>query len=701
MTFLNPAVLFGLLAASIPIIIHLLNLRKLKKIEFSTLQFLKELQKNKIRKIKIKQWLLLALRVLIILAIVTAFARPTLVGVSIGGTTSAAKTTAIFILDDTFSMSVVDQNGSYFNQAKEAIKNILTQFEEGDEFGLVLVSHQPDEIEMTSNLKKFEQEIEATNISFASGKLNNAIIKASQLIGDAKNFNKEIYLFTDFQKGRLANEDEIIDLKEQLGEQVRLYSFNYSGKEVFNFGIDELKINTQIFEKDKPVKFDAEVKNYSERAKENLVVSLFIDGERLAQQSLNLNPGESKTASLEAPAKKFGYSEALVEIEEDDILQDNNRFSSFFIPEKIPVLILADNLDDTKLIDAALKSVSESGYFDITIKKTEQISGLQLNNFQVIILLSDNFADAQVKLNQFLSSGKGIIIFPSSATDGTGFNSSLSSIGISSVGSFVKMDNGQSIHFSETDFNHPLFQNIFMDEKKKQIESPEIYSYFKINSGGKGKSIIKLEDESSFLSEYSISDGKVLLFSSSPVFSWSDFPIKGIFAPLVTKSVMYLSPYNKSEANYLAGEIVNVNVSERTLPQIRVVRPDKSEDFINIDEKQTSDFISYSATLLSGSYKFYSGEKLLASANINTDPAESVTQYLSESDFDDYLEKINFNGKHIRIDRNENPTQMILQARFGSELWRYFVLLAILLALVEMTIARNAKKEIVELGEKI
>ena len=127
MTFLNPAVLFGLIAASIPIIIHLLNLRKLKKIDFSTLQFLKELQKNKIRKIKIKQWLLLALRVLIILAIVTAFARPTIVGVSIGGTTSAAKTTAVFILDDTFSMSVVDQNGSYFNQAKEAIKNILTQ----------------------------------------------------------------------------------------------------------------------------------------------------------------------------------------------------------------------------------------------------------------------------------------------------------------------------------------------------------------------------------------------------------------------------------------------------------------------------------------------------------------------------------------------------------------------------------------------
>jgi uncharacterized membrane protein len=696
MTFLNPAILFGLLAASIPIIIHLLNLRKLKKIEFSTLQFLKELQKNKIRKIKLKQWLLLALRVLIILCIVTAFARPTLVGVSVGGTTSAAKTTAVFILDDTFSMSVIDQEGSYFNQAKETLKDLLKQFEEGDEFALVLASHQTDEIEMTSNRSKFEQTIDAVTISHSSGKLNNAIIKAAQLIGDAKNFNKEIYLFTDFQKGRLALDNEITDLKEQLGEQVRLYSFNYSGKEVFNFGIDDLTINTQIFEKDKPVKFEATVKNYSDRAKDNLVVSLFINGERLSQQSINLNPGESKTANLEASAKNFGYSEALVEIEEDDILQDNDRYSSFFIPEKIPVLILADDFNDTKLIEAALKSVSESGYFDITIKKSEQISVLQINNFQVMILLSSNFGNAQVKLNQFLSSGKGIIIFPSSETGEAEFSNSLNSTGISTAGAFIKTERGQSVKFSETDFNHPVFENIFMDEKKKQIESPDIYSYFKINPGGKGKSIIKLEDESSFLSEYTVSEGKVLLFSSSPVFSWSDFPIKGIFAPLMTKSVMYLSTGNKSEASYLAGETINVNVSERTLPQIKVIRPDNREDFITLDETQRTDFISYSSTSTAGNYKFFSGDKLVSTVSVNTDPAESVTDYLSESEFDDYLEQINFNGRHIRIDENENPAQMILQARFGSELWRYFVLIAILLALVEMTIARNAKRELTD-----
>ncbi|MEJ2104117.1 MAG: BatA and WFA domain-containing protein [Ignavibacteriaceae bacterium] len=506
MTFLNPVILFGLLAASIPILIHLLNLRKLKKIEFSTLQFLKELQKNKIRKIKFKQWLLLALRVLIVLCIVTAFARPTLVGVSIGGTTSAAKTTAVFILDDTFSMSVVEQDGSYFNQARETIKQLLNQFEEGDEVGLILVSHQPDEIEMTSNLEKFKQEIDNVDISFASNKLNNAIIKAAEVIGKAKNFNKEIYLFTDFQKGRLASEGEITDLKEQLGEQVRLYSFDYSGKEINNFGIDELKINTQIFEKDKPVKFDAIVKNYSNHSKENLVVSLFIDGERSAQQSLDLNSGESKTINLEAPAKNYGNSEAEAEIEEDDILQDNQRFSSFYIPQKIPVLILDDDINDSKLLEIALKSVSEKGYFDVTTKKVDQVAATELNDYQVIVLLSNNFMSVGDKLKKFLNSGKGLIVFPSSESASSNFISSLNSLGLAISGSYVNIEKGQSVHFSEVDFNHPLFENIFINEKKKQVESPDFYSYYKINPEGKGKTIISLEDESSFLSEYSLDD---------------------------------------------------------------------------------------------------------------------------------------------------------------------------------------------------
>ncbi|HEX9740193.1 MAG TPA: BatA domain-containing protein, partial [Ignavibacteriaceae bacterium] len=264
MTFLNPAVLFGLLAASIPVLIHLLNLRKLKKIDFSTLAFLKELQKNRIRKIKLKQWLLLALRVLIILLLVFAFARPTLEGVAIGGTTSAAKTTAVFILDDTFSMSVVDANGSYLNQAKQSINELVRNLQEGDEAALILVSGKnEDEIKPSMNLSEVINKVDEAELAYSSGYLHNAVVKASEILSESKNFNKEIYIFSDFQESRISETGSLSDLSQLLDEKIKLYSFEYSGKDIYNIGIDGIEVETQIFEKDKPVGFSVTVTNYS------------------------------------------------------------------------------------------------------------------------------------------------------------------------------------------------------------------------------------------------------------------------------------------------------------------------------------------------------------------------------------------------------------------------------------------------------
>ena len=248
----------------------------------------------------------------------------------------------------------------------------------------------------------------------------------------------------------------------------------------------------------------------------------------------------------------------------------------------------------------------------------------------------------------------------------------------------------------KVEFEHPLFRDIFIEETKTEIESPQISSYYRIQTKGKGKSIITLVDGSSFMSEYSVSEGKVFLFNSSPVTGWSDFPLKSIFAPLINKSVFYLSSKIKSETNYLAGEKINVNISTRNLPQIRIEKPGKQEDLINLAENTGSDFLFYSATDYAGIYKFYSGEKLLDNVSVNTDPVESKIKYLTDDEFDAYLQKINFKGTHVKIRKDENPLQVILQARFGSELWRYFLIAALLLALVEMTVARNIKKELAE-----
>ena len=702
MTFLNPAVLFGLLAASIPILIHLFNLRKLKRIEFSTLAFLKELQKNKIRKVKLKQWILLALRVLIILFLVLAFARPTLKGLAIGGTTSAAKTTAVFIIDDTFSMSVIDNQGSLLNQAKAAAKNLLKDFQEGDEASLILVSQaDEEETSVSKSIVDFQKAIDAIEPAYLSGMLHNAITKAATILDQSKNFNKEIYILSDFQSGRLTSEKNLSDFSQVLNERVRIYAVNYSGKKIYNLGIDDIKINTQIFEKDNPVNFTVTITNYSKQSISNVPVSLFVNNERVSQVSTNLGAGESKALNVDALIRKTGFIEAFAEIEDDEILQDNRRYATLFIPEKIPIIIFTDNPSDSKFIELALTAAENQNTFVITKKNLSELSAYDLKRYELVVVVGSQNLNAAAKLKSYIYEGGSLLLAPGSQSTQANFANLLAVIDLPQAGNLIGKtgDPSNAFIFDKVELNHPVFKDVFINKEKTKIESPEIYAYFKISTQGKGRSIISMQDGSSFLSEYKVKNGKVFLLSSSPILTWGNFPLKSIFVPFVNKSVLYLASKDKSETNTIAGTGFDVDVRGRSISQLKVMRPDNTEDFLSTNQNDANTFVKYDKSNLTGNYKILSGSKVIDEISVNADPLESRTAYLDKSEIDDYLSGINFKGKFFLLNKEENINDTILQARFGSELWKYFLIAALLIAIVEMLVARNAKKDLVEIGK--
>jgi hypothetical protein len=696
MTFLNPAVLFGLIAASIPILIHLLNLRKLKKIEFSTLAFLKELQKNKIRKIKLKQWILLALRVLIILFLVTAFSRPTIKGIALGGTTSSAKTTAVFIIDDSFSMSVIANKGSFFNQARQAVYELLGKMQEGDEAALVLVSDQgKSEIKPTNNLIEFRKLIDNLQLSYSSGSFNNAIIKAAKIIGDSKNFNKEIYFLSDFQQGHLKQNLPIENLSQMLDEKVKIYTINYSGKDVFNLGVDKLDVNTRIFEKQKPVNFSAIITNYSKQPVTNAVASLFVNGQRAAQQSVNLKDGESKNVAFETVVKNTGFSDVFVEIEDDDIMQDNKNYTSVFIPDKIPVALFTDEESDAVFVETALSLGGEDESIAITKRNLNQLTSVDLTKFSAVIIVgSENISNPE-RLTAFAENGGGIMIFPGTKSSLARFRNLCGNFGIPAPAQLINLQGSGKNYssFGNIETEHPLFSNIFESGEKKKPESPDVYQYFNVIPGAKGKNIISLADNSAFLSEYKTGRGKILLFSAAPALSWSGFPLKAVFVPVITKSVFYLSSRDKEAQNFFAGTPIDINLNKYPLPQIKVNKTGGLEDNISIDPKNKSTVYTYTNTGSAGNYKFYSGNSLVEDVSVNHNPSESKTEYLKDKDFEEYLSKTGFKGKLVNMAGDDNIVNVVMQARYGSELWKLFLIVALLLAVAEMTLARNTRKE--------
>ncbi len=134
LSFLNSTVLFAAAAALIPLIIHLFSKRRVKVIEFSSLRHLKAMQRRQVRRLKIRQLLLLILRMLIILGVVLAFARPTL---QEGGVGSHASVSAVILFDNSASMNRYVADGNLFELAKKRAGELLETFGEADQVVLL------------------------------------------------------------------------------------------------------------------------------------------------------------------------------------------------------------------------------------------------------------------------------------------------------------------------------------------------------------------------------------------------------------------------------------------------------------------------------------------------------------------------------------------------------------------------------------
>src|SRR5512147_1552013 len=133
-TFLSPTVLFAAFAALIPLIIHLFSKRRVKVVEFSSIRHLKSMQKRQVRRLKVRQLLLLILRMLLILTIVLAFARPTATEGRVG---AHASVSAVVLFDNSASMNRLVADGNLLELAKKRTEELLKTFGQTDEVALI------------------------------------------------------------------------------------------------------------------------------------------------------------------------------------------------------------------------------------------------------------------------------------------------------------------------------------------------------------------------------------------------------------------------------------------------------------------------------------------------------------------------------------------------------------------------------------
>ncbi|MBS1492510.1 MAG: BatA and WFA domain-containing protein [Bacteroidetes bacterium] len=706
MTFLNPSILFALFAISIPIIIHFFNLRKLKKVEFSTLMFLKELQKSKMKRIKLKQLLLLLFRILVITFLVLAFANPVYKSAAGNSSTSSA---SIIIIDNSFSMSAKDAYGEYLEQSKVSVNDIISTLNPSDEITIIASSEfgKPSPVYWTNTQTNYKDSIKNISISYKDFNIPQSLEFAKNLLNKSSSLNRNVYIISDFQKNNFS---DVSSLSAQ--SDFSLFAVNIGKREVNNVALEDFKIESAIIEQERDVKLSVNMHNFSQYALSNKTINIYSKGNDSSfvlkgEKVIDLQSSENKKIELTFKAEKSGNNSGMIELaidnaQDDEIKYDNKIYFSFYIPEKFKIGLIGN---DTKFIKLAVESASsllsdsvksKSNLFEIS---EQSAVPTRISDYNIVFVSGiEKFGNAEIEsLSNYLMNGGTVYFFPSQNADLNSYNTLFTKLNSAHLGNInADESSNKSIKFNRVNFEHPLLSGIFKNEKlnftsdKFILDSPELKSFYFITPGEKDVTLIELSNNRPFLTENNVGQGRVLLSAVSANDKMSDLPMKSIFVPLIVRSIFY-SQGNVNQSAYTIGKnnVISLNQSLRVSS---AVNPAKNK--INYTPSITSSYIALPYSNFSsmpGVYSFSDSSSSKYSFALNFNSNESNLAKEDAKEIEKYF-KSSFKNVKVINDINQ-VKESIKEAKFGIELWKYFLILALVFVAAELFLSRKIMQE--------
>jgi hypothetical protein len=168
---------------------------------------------------------------------------------------------------------------------------------------------------------------------------------------------------------------------------------------------------------------------------------------------------------------------------------------------------------------------------------------------------------------------------------------------------------------------------------------------------------------------------------------------------MIIRSIFYLTNNDELVSPIKIGEKLIISFKPGEVPsrEITVRDPSGLEEKINLESSFHGYQYNYENTNVPGFYEFCNDTKILKTIPVNVDPEESDLTKISNSELIDFLKLYSLSDRYKEISDDSNLAQILEQSRYGIELWKHLILLVLLLAVLEMIIAKDAKKQIADL----
>ena len=396
MIYQNPHLLYALFAIAIPILIHLFNFRKHKTIYFSSIRFLKEIKEENRKKSELKNLLILLSRILAIIFLVLAFAKP-----YIPVNNTKISNDIFLYIDNSQSMDVDFGEGNLLNSAKNKAIEISQSYPSENNFYLItndfyskhISSYTPDAIKL---------QIEKIASSSKQRSITDIISRSSSIVSN----NSHLYFISDFQKNSL----KIDDLKGyEIKNKISLIPI--VNKNTSNISIDSLFTEGPIFTSDNEVAIHVVIRNTSTKNIKDEVLFLYLDNKQKSQQYINLLAEETKEIVFKFLTSNNRFINGEIRTEDSPITFDNNLFFTLTKSEKINVTAINSASENTAF--NALFG-NDTALFNFTSLKLENINHNALSKQDFIILngVTELSSGLLSTLLSFTNNGGSLLVVP-------------------------------------------------------------------------------------------------------------------------------------------------------------------------------------------------------------------------------------------------------------------------------------------------
>ncbi len=641
MQFKHPEILYFLLLLVIPILVHLFQLRRFKKEYFTNVKFLKELSIQTRKSSQLKKWLLLATRLLLLTALILAFAQP-----YFQAKDNKAITNEMFIiLDNSFSMQAKGQQGELL---KRAVENLLEHAPENQRFSLLTNS----ETFWNTDIKSVQKSLQNIRYSAVPFQLESAMAKVKS---HKSAFNKDVVIITDaigLQNKQLQSIDK----------DYNTYFIVPKAEQKNNVSIDSVYMSQVL---DNFYEIGIKLSAFGE--KNAVPVALYNDKKLIAKSLVNFS---SKTNDIKftIPKEDFnGYSS----ITDNGLDYDNTLFFSISKPEKRNVMSIG--APEKSMF---LSKIFTGGEFNFANFPISTLDYNTIDKQDAIILneLVEIPQALQTTLKSFVEKGGNLVFIPSSDNAIANSNSFLSNFGNIR---FSTLQNSPK-QITKIAFNHPLYASVF-EKKIDNFQYPTTKSEFVIS--GAAPVVLGYEDQSAFLISIQNPTATVYVFSAPINKENSNFQNSPLIVPTF---------YNMAQNN------ANMGVNAITIGQNKpfLIEAQLSKDEILTVKNNDESFIPVQQILankvrlnfndypqLAGNFAAYKGSEIVKPLSFNYGRTEGDLTTANTDALSAFK----------TIDSIESVFNSLLTDRTNNEIWKWFVILALLFLIAELFIQKFVK----------